>query len=64
MRELRLYGTYKIIVYRLNAEYAALYKTIGSSSLSIQEPPSNINNGLGIFTSVTPHTFFLEVIEK
>lgn len=64
MRELRLYGTYKIIVYRLNAEYAALYETLGSSTLSIQEPPSNINNGLGIFTSVTPHIFFLEVIEK
>jgi len=64
MRELRLYGTYKIVVYRLNAEYAALYETIGSSTLSIQEPPSNINNGLGIFTGVTPHTLFLEVREK
>ena len=63
-RELQIYGTYEIIVYRLNAEYAALYETVGSSTLSIKEPPSNIKNGLGIFTGVTPHYLYLEVIEK
>lgn len=62
-RELQIYGTYEIIVYRLNAEYAALYETLGSSTLSIKEPPSNIKNGLGIFTGVTPHHLFLEVVE-
>ncbi|MCB0649225.1 MAG: DUF4249 family protein [Saprospiraceae bacterium] len=63
-RELQIFGTYEIIVYRLNAEYAALYETLGSSTLSIKEPPTNIKNGLGIFTGVTPHHLFLEVIEK
>lgn len=60
-RELQTYGTYEIIVYRLNTEYAALYNTVGSSTLSIAEPPTNIANGLGIFTGVTPHTVYLEV---
>lgn len=60
-RELQTYGTYEIIVYRLNSDYAALYETVGSSTLSIQEPPSNVNNGLGIFTGVTPHYLSLEV---
>ncbi len=62
-RELQTYGTYEIIVYRLNTEYAALYNTVGSSTLSIEEPPSNIVNGLGIFTGVTAHTVYLEVNE-
>lgn len=63
-RELQTYGTYEIIVYRINAEYAALYETVGSSTLSIKEPPSNIINGVGIFTGVTPHVMYLEVLEK
>ena len=62
-QELQTFGTYEIIVYRLNAEYAALYETVGSSTLSIQEPPSNIENGLGIFTGITPHYLYLEVTE-
>ena len=62
-RELQTYGTYEIIVYRLNTEYAALYNSVGSSTLSIEEPPSNITNGLGIFTGVTAHKLLLEVNE-
>ncbi len=64
LRELQFFGTYVITVYRLNAEYAALYESVGTSTLTLQEPPSNINNGLGIFTAVTPHEVILEVIKK
>ncbi len=63
-RELRYFGTYEITVYRLNVEYAALYSSVGSSTLSLAEPPSNIENGFGIFTAVTPHTLYLEVEKK
>jgi len=62
--ELQTYGTYEIIVYRLNTEYAALYNSVGSSTLSIAEPPTNIENALGIFTGVTAHTVYLEVNES
>ena len=63
-RELQFFGNYDITVFRLNPEYAALYESIGSSTISLQEPPSNVNNGLGIFTSVTPHHLTLRVLEK
>jgi hypothetical protein len=60
-RELLQFGTYEIIVFRVNPEYAALYESSGSSTLSLEEPPSNIVNGLGIFTGVSSDTIYLEV---
>jgi len=60
-RELRQFGTYQIIVFRVNPEYAALYESSGSSTLSLEEPASNIVNGLGIFTGVSSDTLYLEV---
>ena len=61
-RDLTQFGTYRIIVYRVNPEYAALYETSGSSSISIAAPPTNIENGLGIFTGVSSDTVYLEVV--
>jgi len=63
LRDLTQFGTYRIIVYRVNPEYAALYETSGTSSVSIATPPSNIENGLGIFTGVSSDTVYLEVIK-
>jgi hypothetical protein len=60
-RELLQFGTYQIIVFRVNPEYAALYQSSSSSTLSLEEPPSNIVNGLGIFTGVSSDTLYLEV---
>lgn len=64
LRDLTQFGTYRIIVYRVNPEYAALYETAGTSSISIASPPSNIENGLGIFTGVSSDTVYLEVIKN
>lgn len=60
-QELTQYGTYQIIVFRVNPEYAALFESSGNSTLSLEEPPSNIINGLGIFTGVSSDTLYLEV---
>ena len=60
-RELPQFGTYQIIVFRVNPEYAALYESSGSSTLSLEQPPSNVVNGLGIFTGVSSDTLYLEV---
>lgn len=60
-RELTQFGTHQIIVFRVNAEYAALYESSGNSTQSLEEPPSNIVNGLGIFTGVSSDTLYLEV---
>jgi len=60
-RDLMQFGTYQIIVFRVNPEYAALYESTGASTLSLEEPPTNIVNGLGIFTGVSSDTLYLEV---
>jgi len=57
------FGTYQIIVFRVNPEYAALYESSSNSTLSLEEPPTNIVNGLGIFTGVSSDTLYLEVSE-
>lgn len=61
--DLTQFGTYRIIVFRVNPEYAALYESSGTSSLTITQPPSNVVNGLGIFTGVSSDTVYLEVIK-
>lgn len=63
-RELQQFGKHRAIVYRVNPEYAALYELNGSSSVSITQPPSNINNGLGIFTGVSSDTVYFEVKKR
>lgn len=60
-REITQYGTHRVIVFRVSPEYAALYQTSGTSSQSLSEPPSNIDNGLGIFTGVSSDTLYFEV---
>lgn len=60
-RELTQYGLHQIIVYRVNPEYAALYESSGNSTLSLEQPPTNIENGLGIFTGVSSDTLYLNV---
>ncbi len=63
-RELSQFGTHRIVVFRVNPEYASLYESSGNTTLSLEEPPSNINNGLGIFTGVSSDTLYLEVIKQ
>ncbi len=63
-RDLTQFGTYRIIVFRVNPEYAGLYESSGSSTLSLVQPPSNIENGLGLFTGVNSDTLYLEVLKK
>ena len=60
LAHLTQFGTYQIIVFRVNLEYTALF---GSSTLSLEEPPTNILNGLGIFTGVSSDTLYLEVTD-
>ncbi len=44
-------GTHLIKVYRVNQEYADLYETQEQDSRDLNEPLSNINNGLGVFSA-------------
>lgn len=50
------FGKHDIILYRVNAEYAALYQSSGTTSQNLSTPPSSISNGLGIFTGINADT--------
>jgi len=62
-RDIQQFGTHEVIVFRVNPEYAALYETSGTTSNNLVQPPTNIENGLGIFTGVSSDTLILEVIK-
>lgn len=61
-RNFTYYGDHRLILYKLNAEYAALYEQLGTSSLDIVAPPSNIENGLGIFTAINSDTVYITAV--
>jgi hypothetical protein len=58
------YGTHLVKVYRVNQEYADLYETQEQDSRSLNEPLTNIENGLGVFSAFHSNTdsLVLEVI--
>ncbi len=58
------FGTYNIILYRVGVEYVALYQSLGTTTQNLSTPPSNISNGLGIFTGVNADTITLQVVQK
>ena len=55
------FGTHRIIVYRVNEEYALLYETIEQDSRDLNEPFTNITNGEGIFSGFASDTVYLEI---
>lgn len=45
------FGSYTVEVFHINQEYADLYENRAQDSRDLNEPPSNINNGLGVFSA-------------
>lgn len=58
---LQNYGRYRAILYRINQEYADLYADQLQDSRNLNEPPTNIANGLGIFTGISSDTVTFEI---
>ncbi len=56
------YGHYRIKVVAVNREYAELYLTRNQDSRDLNEPVSNVANGLGIFTALNSDYVELDVI--
>lgn len=56
------YGKHKITIYKVNEEYALLYETSAQDSRDLNEPYTNINNGLGIFSGFSSQEFYFYVI--
>lgn len=48
---LRDLGSHDAIVYRVNEEYSALYENRTQDSRDLNEPPSNMTDGIGIFSA-------------
>ena len=63
-RQIVFFGTYRIVVYHINDEYANLFEQLDNSSNSITEPQTNIVNGKGIFTGVATDTLYFDVYEE
>ena len=59
--QLRYYGRHKLLLHRVNQEYADLYEGLVQDSRDLNEPPSNIAGGLGIFTAFSTDSAFFEV---
>jgi hypothetical protein len=61
---LTYFGRYMVRVFRANDEFAEMFETSGQDSRNLNEPFSNITNGLGIFTGFTLDTIYFEVLEE
>ena len=48
---LEVVGSYDVTVYRINQEYADLYENRAQDSRDLNEPPTNIEGGLGVFSA-------------
>lgn len=55
-------GRHKVTVYRVNQEYVNLYKSRQQDSRSLNEPQTNVKNGLGIFTAFASDSLFINVV--
>lgn len=59
--EIAYWGQYVVKVYRVNQEYADLYENLEQDSRDLNEPPTNIKNGLGIFSAFNSQNVYFEV---
>lgn len=62
-RDIAYFGTYRIVLFKINQEYADLYEITSQSSVNLTNPLTNIENGWGIFTGINSDTLYLEVNE-
>lgn len=58
------FGTYSVRVYHINQEYANLYENRTQDSRDLNEPPSNIQNALGVFSAFNSQEAFFEVARE
>ena len=58
---LETYGMHMAKVYSVNEEYVELFNSDTQDSRDLNEPPSNIQNGLGIFSAFAVDSIAFEV---
>ena len=62
--EISLYGRHEVKVYHVNQEYADLYISRQQDSRDLNEPLSNIQNGLGIFSAFSSVTLYFDALPE
>lgn len=60
-RNLNFFGHYRVILFKVNDEFADLYSQTSVNSNNITNPVSLIKNGFGVFTGMASDTVYLEV---
>ncbi len=56
-------GRHIVKVYRINQEYAELYGTKSQDSRDLNEPLTNIVNGLGVFSAFNSGSVYFDVVQ-
>lgn len=64
MMELETLGQHVAKVYRVNEEYSQLYENRTQDSRDLNEPPSNILGGLGVFSAFNSDSVFFDVVRE
>jgi len=63
-RSVSFYGKHRIKVYRVNQEYADLYSSRQQDSRDLNEPLTNIENGLGVFSAFNSVETVFNVVQE
>lgn len=55
------YGSYRIILFNINTDLAALYESNDNTSQNITSPPTDLENAFGIFTGINADTLYINI---
>ncbi len=61
VRRFSYYGNHRVILFHVNPDYAALFNSTETTSQNLTNPPTEIENGYGIFTGLDSDTLFINV---
>ena len=61
---LEVIGSYTTTVYRINQEYADLYENREQDSRDLNEPPTNIDGGLGVFSAFNGRSITFQIVRE
>jgi hypothetical protein len=57
------FGRHDIVLFHVQTDYVLLYQSSGQNSRDLNEPYSNINGGLGMFTAFNSDTTSLILVK-
>lgn len=63
-RMFKYFGRNRVVLYHLNPEYSSFFSQPVSTTQNYQDPPTNIVNGLGIFTGLNTDTLYVRAIQE